>query len=182
MGREDEEVGERDRPDPSAGREPAKGHQSWCHKGWLMKHGTMAECDCPCTCQPTPVGSAPDFCPHCNMDKAIRNPSGYCDHLKWPENCMDCQVMFPPRPSGGSAAEAAMLSEHLDNVSLTCVRKHPAGCDCREKAITTALSAEFQKGLRRGAEVAEDMSRGCNCQFTECQKIATELRQEAGEL
>lgn len=30
-------------------------------------------------------------CPHCKMDKAIRNPSGYCDHLNYPEYCDVCK-------------------------------------------------------------------------------------------
>ena len=29
-------------------------------------------------------------CNHCGMDKAIRNPSGYCDHLYYPEYCDVC--------------------------------------------------------------------------------------------
>ena len=27
------------------------------------------------------------MCCHCNMDISIRNPSGYCDHLYYLENC-----------------------------------------------------------------------------------------------
>lgn len=34
-------------------------------------------------------------CAHCGMDKAIRNPSGYCDHLHWPEYCEVCRAMEP---------------------------------------------------------------------------------------
>lgn len=30
------------------------------------------------------------LCKHCGMDIAIRNPSGYCDHLYYPENCKIC--------------------------------------------------------------------------------------------
>ena len=29
-------------------------------------------------------------CKHCEMDIAIRNPSGFCDHLYYPENCYVC--------------------------------------------------------------------------------------------
>lgn len=36
-------------------------------------------------------------CPHCRMDIAIRNPSGYCDHLKYPENCEPCQKGAVPQ-------------------------------------------------------------------------------------
>ena len=31
------------------------------------------------------------ICEHCNMDVAIRNPSGYCDHLYHPEYCKICK-------------------------------------------------------------------------------------------
>ena len=33
-------------------------------------------------------------CPHCEMDKRIRNPSGYCDHLYYPEHCDICKQTF----------------------------------------------------------------------------------------
>lgn len=31
------------------------------------------------------------ICRHCNMDIRIRNPSGFCDHLYYPEGCLVCQ-------------------------------------------------------------------------------------------
>ena len=31
-------------------------------------------------------------CEHCHMDTAIRNPSGYCDHLYYPEYCEKCRL------------------------------------------------------------------------------------------
>lgn len=31
-----------------------------------------------------------NICPHCEMDINIRNPSGYCDHLHYPEYCSIC--------------------------------------------------------------------------------------------
>jgi hypothetical protein len=31
-----------------------------------------------------------DKCPHCKMDIAKRNPSGFCDHLYYPDNCEEC--------------------------------------------------------------------------------------------
>ena len=34
------------------------------------------------------------ICPHCDMDTNIRNPSGYCDHLFYPNNdCKICKLM-----------------------------------------------------------------------------------------
>ena len=31
------------------------------------------------------------ICPHCKMDLSIRNPSGHCDHLYYPDYCEYCQ-------------------------------------------------------------------------------------------
>lgn len=31
-----------------------------------------------------------DACPHCLGDKKIRNPSGFCDHLQYPDYCKIC--------------------------------------------------------------------------------------------
>ena len=32
-----------------------------------------------------------DKCKHCGEDMAIRNPSGYCDHLYYQEYCEVCE-------------------------------------------------------------------------------------------
>lgn len=32
------------------------------------------------------------ICVHCKGDTAIRNPSGFCDHLYYPENCQICKL------------------------------------------------------------------------------------------
>jgi hypothetical protein len=32
------------------------------------------------------------ICSHCKGDIAIRNPSGFCDHLHYPENCPVCSM------------------------------------------------------------------------------------------
>jgi len=33
----------------------------------------------------------PQECTHCHKDINIRNPSGFCDHLYYPEGCKICQ-------------------------------------------------------------------------------------------
>lgn len=35
------------------------------------------------------------YCKHCLMDIALRNPSGFCDHLYYPENCGVCRRANP---------------------------------------------------------------------------------------
>ena len=32
----------------------------------------------------------PEICPHCNCLVELRNPSGFCDHLYYPESCALC--------------------------------------------------------------------------------------------
>jgi hypothetical protein len=36
--------------------------------------------------------SSGKLCPHCHMDTAIRNLSGYCDHLYYPAYCKVCKT------------------------------------------------------------------------------------------
>jgi hypothetical protein len=36
-------------------------------------------------------------CKHCGYDISIRNPSGFCDHLYYPENCEVCRNMTNPK-------------------------------------------------------------------------------------
>lgn len=33
-----------------------------------------------------------NICNHCKMDIEIRNPSGFCDHLYYPDNCDTCKA------------------------------------------------------------------------------------------
>lgn len=32
-----------------------------------------------------------EICKHCQHPVKIRNPSGFCDHLYYPENCPQCR-------------------------------------------------------------------------------------------
>lgn len=34
-----------------------------------------------------------ETCPHCGGNPEIRNPTGHCDHLYYPENCLICQII-----------------------------------------------------------------------------------------
>ena len=44
---------------------------------------------CGCTEDRTPVDKEFE-CEHCHADKRIRNPTGTCDHLYYPEYCETC--------------------------------------------------------------------------------------------
>jgi hypothetical protein len=33
-------------------------------------------------------------CPHCDQSIEIRNPTGYCDHLNYPDNCEVCKKLY----------------------------------------------------------------------------------------
>lgn len=41
-------------------------------------------------CPADPEYKETEICDHCKMPIAIRNPSGFCDHLHYPENCDVC--------------------------------------------------------------------------------------------
>jgi len=45
------------------------------------------------------------LCEHCFYDLSIRNPSGFCDHLYFPENCTICQERIYPVKSPESDME-----------------------------------------------------------------------------
>ena len=34
------------------------------------------------------------FCPHCKQDRQEENPSGFCSHLDYPNNCAKCQRIW----------------------------------------------------------------------------------------
>lgn len=53
--------------------------------------------------------NSPQICPHCKMDKAIRNPSGFCDHLHYPDYCPVCRS-----PKIDPKQEAAQRLEGID--------------------------------------------------------------------
>lgn len=55
-----------------------------------------------------------DRCPHCGMDKKIRNPSGHCDHLYFPENCPTCKSMTTPNTAENPQHYKNKNIEHWD--------------------------------------------------------------------
>jgi len=62
-----------------------------------------------------------EFCTHCHCPISTRNPSGYCDHLYYPENCKVCSG----KDTGVRAKIRAMIGIHeqgvdgLDSLELT---------------------------------------------------------------
>ena len=58
------------------------------------------------------------LCDHCHMDKAIRNPSGYCDHLHYPECCEVCNKPNADRKRLEKAAPAMLEALKLCQVRL----------------------------------------------------------------
>ena len=55
------------------------------------------------------------ICPHCQMEIDIRNPSGYCDHLYYPQMCAVCNAPRAARERLRDAAPdllAALIALH----------------------------------------------------------------------
>ncbi len=108
-----------------------KGHKKQSTFG-LVYCGTGAKC-----IEPTPDSLGE--CKNCGMDIAIRNPSGHCDHLYYPENLPE-PVMEPPDTSLEKCVEHGICKKH-GRVML-----HKGPChDCRNEKSplnTSPVSAE----------------------------------------
>lgn len=76
------------------GEEMKKGCKPCCDWDAIMK-GQLCKCKCHI---PTPKSmmSKREKCKHCKMPIAIRNLSGFCDHLHYPEYCDICNGKTPP--------------------------------------------------------------------------------------
>jgi len=60
-------------------------------------------------------------CPYCGGDKEIRNPTGYCDHLYYPDNCQGNKKAFEQgRIAGLKEAVGIVVT---DAVSVTATPK-----------------------------------------------------------
>ena len=86
-------------------------------------------------------------CNHCKMDTAIRNPSGFCDHLYYPDN--DCVGCHQDTKQGVSESHTQDWRERFD---ATCGVGMPDGVSAEVKSfiakeITLAVEAEKQKAL-----------------------------------
>ena len=57
-------------------------------------------------------------CNHCEGDVAIRNPKGFCDHLKYPENCSICLIWFAKQSTLGTIVIKTINSK-VCNVKVT---------------------------------------------------------------
>ena len=80
-------------------------------------------------------------CDHCGGDVHIRNPSGYCDHLYYPDNCSVCKASRRPSSSAVEAVvEAARRPCSCARHSIGKKRTHNSGCHIF--AALAALDAE----------------------------------------
>lgn len=54
------------------------------------------------------------ICEHCKWDIALRNPSGFCDHLFYPENCKVCISPIPQeKPDWEEKPESRILGYEI---------------------------------------------------------------------
>jgi hypothetical protein len=85
---------------------------SWCSR--------IMECrEVPCIPYVGKVEKCPEqfVCSHCGRDKRIRNPSGYCDHLYYPDSCKICQRMETKEPGvekEPKVGEVDLIRQYLD--------------------------------------------------------------------
>lgn len=88
-------------------------------------------------------------CPHCKMDRRIRNPSGFCDHLYYPECCPICQNIIKRKrglitcPLCGEDG-----SEKTINQSMPKLRKAWIDEFARNTNLLKELEIPLEKKLR----------------------------------
>lgn len=94
-----------------------------------------------------------DKCKHCGEPIAIRNPSGHCDHLFWPENLSAAALV-----ANGLAPDA---DDPIDRAAL-------------ERAIAEAISAEREAC----AKIADEHSAWTRSYGAEeaCEMVAKAIR------
>ena len=92
------------------------------------------------------------LCEHCKMDLEIRNPSGFCDHLYYPENCEVCAQTPPTLCDCGAAdgqihsngcTKSAEVERHLETWSVLCNMASTA----KDRGAAPTLKLEIQQKI-----------------------------------
>lgn len=87
-------------------------------------------------------------CGHCHMDIEIRNPSGFCDHLYYPEQCDVCKKFTSPDKS------EKPLYEHVAEKGCKLGSAHTGHCTCADEILNEksseaeGLRAKFDKAVK----------------------------------
>ena len=73
-------------------------------------------------------------CKHCGMDTNIRNPSGYCDHLQYPEYCSVC-APAQKTPCKDCVASSSRIAE-LERINNRLICPHgDSTCPCKDGLV-----------------------------------------------
>ncbi len=89
-------------------------------------------------------------CLHCHKPIAVRNPSGYCDHLYYPENCDICSGKTPPH---------TQWEEKYWEIMHKFAKKHNLrATDDRElfSFIRSLLHTEYLRGRKEERKLYEE--------------------------
>src|SRR3990167_8539749 len=97
-------------------------------------------------------------CEHCKGDIAIRNPSGFCDHLHYPEYCDVCAKSTPASTVPESWEKRflsnfsfdTMSAEHRSAVIVFFRATLQEAIREREREVRIIYEVAFRKTLERG--------------------------------
>lgn len=81
-----------------------------------------------------------DLCPHCGGDKALRNPSGFCDHLYYPENCAVCNKPNVDKKRLEAAAPDLLAAAKKAGHFIERMKAALIGVEC--------LSGEYEQNIK----------------------------------
>jgi hypothetical protein len=75
------------------------------------------------------------ICKHCGMDIAIRNPSGHCDHLYYPENCTVCKSLE------GLLKDVEIDGDKIRDMLPDLIDEHFPKHECKERGQAIVLAS-----------------------------------------
>jgi len=89
-------------------------------------------------------------CEHCKMDIAIRNPSGFCDHLYYPESCKVCNA---PKSACDCACHTVIGMANLAGHTQK-------NCPCHAEPAVIKLVEDLDKMADKILDEMPDVSSG----------------------
>lgn len=117
------------------------------------------------------------YCAHCETNMAVRNMSGYCDHLYYPANCDVCQLVEDIHLVAGNRI---IEGEIYDVAEFIIAKMNKSHVSCNNKIdeinreieflrfkITEARELLNELGDKYNGEFDKNMCTYCQCDYSD---------------
>lgn len=91
-------------------------------------------------------------CNHCKKPISQRNPSGYCDHLKYPENCATCNDDQHNNEENGSYWPDYKLKQMIEDVRQEAYEEGQRDVMFKSKEFLEYVNKEKTKAYYNGVK------------------------------